>query len=106
MSQRHHARFWDTRRQDPATHQELWIGDCSEDIGIKILRRHKVLVGTTHRIDGDLDKERSYIVSQMKSAGEVSTVIMEPGMGKTTNAVNGDGDRMWTDGKAALIVLK
>ena len=105
VSSRDHARFWDTKRQDRNTHLEIWIGDCSRDIGIKIVHKNHH-VGTTHRIDGNLDAERALIVSEMQGTGRVSTVVMEPGMGPTKDAVNGGGDRMSTDGKVALIVLK
>lgn len=105
VSSRDHARFWDTKRQDKSTHLEIWIGDCSRDIGIKIVHKNHH-VGTTHRIDGNLDAERALIVSEIQQTGRVSTVVMEPGMGLTKDAVNGGGDRMSTDGKVALIVLK
>ena len=47
VSRRDHARFWDTGRRDPVTHLELWIGDASRDVGIEVLRRHHLPVGTT-----------------------------------------------------------
>jgi LssY C-terminus len=106
VARRDHARFWDTGRQDTSTHLEMWVGDSSRDTGIKVLMRGKVPVGTTHRIDGDLDKERRLIVSALQTAGLVSKVIMEPGIGPTTNAHNGGGDRYFTDGQVAIVVLK
>lgn len=106
VSQRDHARFWDASKQDPNTHQEIWLGAASRDIGIKVLRRHKVLVGTTHRIDGHLDTERQLIVTEMQHSGVVKSVFMEPGVGKLTNARTGGGDLIFTDGKLAVIVLK
>jgi hypothetical protein len=106
VGKRDHARFWDAGKQDSGTHLELWIGDCSRDIAIKILFKHKTPRGTTHKIDGHLDVERDLIVSLMKKAGLVSTVIMEPGAGNSGNLYNGTGDRLYTDGKAALIVIK
>ncbi len=106
VGMRDHARFWDTGKQDTGTHRELWIGDCSRDIAIKILYKHHIPRGTTHKIDGHLDVERDLIVSLMKKAGLEQTVIMEPGVGHQTNLFNGTGDRLYTDGKAALIVLK
>ena len=57
-------------------------------------------------IDGDLDAERDNIVTLMRSAGVVAAVVMEPGMGRTTDAVNGGGDHFHTDGQCAVIVLK
>ncbi len=61
--------------------------------------------GTTHRIDGNLDQERTTIVNLLRQAGLVTAVVMEPGMGRTTNAENGGGDRFYTDGRVAVVVL-
>jgi hypothetical protein len=106
VSMRDHARFWDTGKQDPSTHLELWIGAASRDIAIKIVRKHRSLFGTTHKIDGHIDTERNLIVTSMQKVRVVSTVIMEPGVGHVTNMRTGGGDLITTDGKAALIVLK
>jgi LssY-like putative type I secretion system component LssY len=106
VSKRDHARFWDTKRTDPATQLELWIGDASRDVRIEALRRHNIPIGTTHHIDPDLDAERSLILHAMQGAGMVASVVMEPGIGPTSNGRNGSGDRFFTDGKAAVIVLK
>ncbi len=107
VSRRDHARFWDTTRRDQKNGMDLYVGDASRDIAIKILRTKKGLPrGTTHKIDGNLDQERDMIVTLMRKAGVVATVIMEPGMGRATNAVNGGGDSFYTDGKVAVIVLK
>lgn len=106
VGMRDHARFWDTGRKDSATHLEIWIGDCSRDIAIKIIRKHGIPVGTTHKIDGHLDTERNLIVSEMKSKNEVQTVAMEPGIGNASGLKNATGDTLYTDGKVALVVLK
>jgi hypothetical protein len=107
VSSRDHARFWDTARKDPVTHLELWIGDCSRDIAIKILRtKHGLPRGTTHRIDGHLDVERNLIVDDMKNAHLASAVIMEPGIGHVANLHNSTGDQLFTDGQAAVVVLR
>jgi hypothetical protein len=106
VARRDHARFWDTGRKDTATGLEIWIGDAARDIGIEVLRKHGIPVGTTHKIDANVDGERSLIVNDLKGAGSVTAVIMEPGMGAVKNAVNGEGDHFSTDGKAALIILR
>jgi len=103
---RDHARFWDTTRRDAKTGLDLFIGDASRDIAIKVLRTSKgIPKGTTHRIDGNLDQERTTIVNLLRQAGLVTAVVMEPGMGRTTNAENGGGDRFYTDGRFAVVVL-
>ncbi len=107
VAQRDHARFWDTTRRDRTTGLDLFIGDASRDIAIKVLRTATGLPkGTTHKIDGDLDAERTLIVDRLRAAGLVTAVVLEPGMGRTTTAVNGGGDRFTTDGRVAVVVLK
>ncbi len=107
VAQRDHARFWDTTRRDNKTGMDLFVGDASRDIAIKVLRTKRGLPkGTTHKIDGNLDAERDNIVNLIRKTGLVTTVVMEPGMGRTTDGINGGGDRFYTDGKVAVVVLK
>ncbi len=107
VAQRDHSRFWDTTRRDQKNGLDLFAGDASRDIAIKILRTKRGLPrGTTHKIDSNLDAERDNIVALMRKAGLVATVVMEPGMGRTRNGVNGGGDSFYTDGKVAVVVLK
>jgi len=106
VSKRHHARFWDTGRQDAGTHKGLWIGDCSQDTNVEPLRKHGIIVGTTHHIDPNLDRERDYIFGLMKGASLISGLVIEPGMGPTTNGHNAGGDPFSTDGRVDLIILK
>jgi len=106
VGRRDHARFWDTGKSDSATHRELWIGAASRDIGIIVLIRHHLPVGTTHKIDGNLDAERDLVVHDMQRDSLVSTVISEPGVGKTANGVTGGGSHYQTDGKVDVVVLK
>jgi len=106
VSRRDHARFWDTTRRDPKTGLDLYIGDASQDVAVKVLRDKKGLPsGTTHRINGNVDAERNTIVGLLRKAGLVKALVPEPGMGRTTNAVNGGGDRFYTDGRASVVVL-
>jgi hypothetical protein len=106
VARRDHARFWDTKRRDGADGLEVWIGDASRDVGIKVLFRHHVPIGTTHRIDPNLDAERDGIVTALSAAGQVGTVVMEPGSGATTKGRNAGGDTFFTDGRVALVVLR
>ncbi len=105
VAQRDHARFWDTGQRDPGTHLELWIGDCSQDIGIEILRHKGVPVGTTHHINPNLDAERDAIVALMRKGKLLTTTVVEHGVGLTTNGRNGGGDLYTTDGNAVVVVL-
>jgi hypothetical protein len=106
VGMRDHARFWDTGRLDPVTHRELWVGAASRDIGITVLKRHHLPVGTTHRIDGNLDTERNLVVQEMETDKLVAALTTEPGVGKTSNGVTGGGSHYRTDGKVDVAELK
>ncbi len=70
--------------RSPAAGLDLFIGDASRDIAITVLLRTKkgLPKGTTHRINGDLDTERTLIVDLLRKAGLVTAVVMEWGMGR------------------------
>lgn len=110
VTRRDHARLWDTNRIDPRTGETLWIGDAARDIAIEVVRKHGFTygfpIGTTHRIGPNIDAERHGIVSAMREAGVVQVVVMEPGIGPTTDGRNGENNRYSTDGKVAVIVVR
>jgi hypothetical protein len=106
VAQRHHARFWQTGRQDEATHLDLWLGGVSTDIGIEVLHRHHLPAGTTHRIGPDLDAARDLLMTVLVEAGTVDAVVKRPGIGATSDGRNGGGDPFFTDGDVVIMVLK
>jgi hypothetical protein len=106
VAQRHHARFWQTGRQDAATQRDLWLGAVSTDSGIELLHRHHLPVGTTHRIDPNLDAARNLLMVVLVEAGLVDTVVKRPGIGATVDGRNGGGDPFFTDGDVVVMVLK
>ena len=94
---RHHVRFWRLEEPHPGRHdhnhfefwsqklkdwirpsREVWIGACTEDISPFGLRYR---TGTlTHRIDGDADKERDFIISTLRTQKLITrTHTSEPG---------------------------
>jgi hypothetical protein len=105
VAERHHARFWNTGRQDAATQRALWLGAASEDIGIEIVHDGPIPVGTTHRINPDLDLERDTIMVAMVEAGLISALVKRPGIGATDAGRNGEGDPFFTDGDVVVLVL-
>lgn len=62
---RHHIRFWKAENGD------LWVGAGSEDIGIGLAAlTYKI----THKVDGEVDRERDYILSSLQKAGVIRDV--------------------------------
>lgn len=105
VASRMHARFWDTGRHDPATGREAWLGAMSLDTGIKLRRRSHIPVGTTHRIDPDLDAVRDLLMVVLIEAGLVAAVARRPGIGPIADGRNGGGDLFFTDGEVVVVVV-
>jgi len=60
---------------------DLWLGNASRDSRVKVLRRHGIPAGTTHRIDPELDAARACVVTGLRATGVVTAVRMKPGIG-------------------------
>jgi hypothetical protein len=105
VSSRMHARLWETGRQDQATGRAVWLGAASLDIGIELLRLDHIPMGTTHRIDPDVDAVRDLLMVILSEAGLVAAVTRCPGIGPTTDGRNGGGDRFFTDGAVVVMVV-
>jgi hypothetical protein len=105
VASRMHARFWESGRRDVATDRAVWLGALSLDTGIKLLRRDHIPVGTTHRIDPDLDAVRDLLLVILIEAGLVEAVVRRPGIGPTPDGRNGGGDPFFTDGEVVVMVL-
>lgn len=96
VKNRHHSRFWKT---DFVTQEgkHIYIGTTSLDESLKW--------GITHKINPDIDTERSILLNDILSTDMVKKYeirqFVNPELGK-----NFLGDMFFTDGKAAVISLK
>mgnify|MGYP000942105126 CR=1 FL=1 len=97
---RHHLRLWKTPYSVPEG--QVYLGTASFDRGLKW---GGFRLGITHRIDPDLDTERTYISSNLSNAGVISsytkTQLISPMVGR-----NFTGDPFVTDGQTAILVLR
>ncbi len=116
---RHHVRFWATsftngslpdtkqinwygHRPPRPSAQQIWVGAASLDAGLTLIRHNFQI---SHMIDPDTDRERSYIVEQLKQAHVVKhTKIIT--LGQAYRLAN----RVWrgylrTDGKMIVVSL-
>ena len=104
INERLHLRLWLTPlrfRQNP-----VWVGQVSRDIGVRFTTKAWNL--TTHRIDPDVDESRDYVVEDLLQAERVEAAGYLDGVGicDLANARrNLTGDRYFTDGKRAVILL-
>lgn len=104
ISQRNHMRFW----MAPFTYQErqVWIGQISRDIGIKLSTKSPSL--TTHVIDPEVDLAREYLLHSLLAEGFVEKFGFVKGSNAATRtqpASNLTGDPYFSDGLRLVIML-
>lgn len=88
---RHHIRLWSI---DSLKH--TWVGAANKDIGLLATK-------ATHKISPEIDGERDYLVRTLE-AGNCARLVEYRGLpGAVTEAKNGSGQKMHTDGRAAII---
>jgi LssY C-terminus len=91
---RHHVRIW---LLDSVA--GLWVGAATEDVGIIVTKR-------THRISPRVDLERDRIVRDLEAGGCADLVQYVRLPGAVTRARTPEGQRMLSDGRAAIVRLE
>jgi hypothetical protein len=104
ISLRNHLRLW----KAPYTidGQQVWVGQISRDIGIKLTTQSWYL--TTHRISPEVDQDRYYLLQDLVMTGEVPRFGFVRGVGASTIAnprTNLTGDSYLTDGLRLVVFL-
>jgi hypothetical protein len=100
INKRHHLRVWQIA--DGWNGQTVWTAAATHDIGIGFSSK-KTLI---HRIDSEIDKERSKVVNDLLFTGCVDGVDMlnRPQVPRVT--YNATGDHLFTDGRVAVLRLR
>jgi hypothetical protein len=95
---RHHLRIFPTdERYDGQT---VLTSSSTQDIGIAFSRKQKTFI---HVIDQHIDNERSKVINDLMYTGCVSSLDMVERPWVPHNAYNSTGDRLLTDGEAAVM---
>jgi hypothetical protein len=100
FSSRHHIRVFGT--------SETWDGktvltaSSTQDIGIAFSAKQKTFI---HVIDQYLDNERSKVTNDLEFTGCVDSIDLVPRSWVPQDAYNSTGDRLRTDGRAAVLYL-
>lgn len=104
ISQRNHMRFW----LAPFTYrnQQVWVGQISRDIGIKLSSKSPTL--TTHIIDPEVDLAREYALHSLLAQGFVAKFGFATGSMialREQPAYNLTDDPYFSDGMRLVIML-
>jgi hypothetical protein len=104
-SQRHHVRFWRCPEEWllPGGHRADWLAAASYDrrVGVSLFT-----LQVTHRIDGDTDVERDFVVGTVREANPACEVRVVRNFSTGYHARNGGGDRIDTDGDLPFVDLR
>lgn len=98
FSSRHHLRVFPT--DDQYDGQTVMTSSSTQDIGIAFSRRQKTFI---HVIDQHIDNERSKVVNDLMFTGCVESLDMVERPWVPRDAYNSTGDRLLTDGEAAVV---
>ena len=104
IHQRNHLRLW----LAPFTFkgQDVWIGQISRDIGVRMTLSSPILM--THKIDPDVDEARGYLVQDMFASGFLQSFAFVVGGATSTRdspKQNLTGDPYFTDGLRAVMFM-
>jgi hypothetical protein len=105
-AKRHHVRFWQVPRGMylPGGYKVNWVGGATYDdaVGLSLFT-----LQITHRIDGDVDAERNFVVQTLESAKTVEDVQkIEHFFPKYSHHNGINGSKFFTDGSMIIVDLK
>lgn len=80
----------------------VWLGAATRDSGVELSRDTGQV---THRIDADIDAERTLLTADLVAAKVVEAAYEVTGIGPTLDGRNGGGDRYYTDGEIVMARL-
>jgi hypothetical protein len=101
FEKRHHLRIW--RRPVTIEGKPVWVCAATHDIGIEFSQQNRTFI---HLIDGEIDKERAKVVTDLLFTGRVKALALvdRPEVPRTLQ--NATGDNVTTDGRMAVLVLE
>jgi len=101
MSKRHHIRIW--KQPQMWDGQEVWAAAATRDIDFAYLHHGAAM---THRIDGNIDRERDKIAYDLAFTSYVDVLDWEERSSLPSVSRNGTGDLMNTDKRLAVLRLR
>jgi opacity protein-like surface antigen len=100
FSKRHHLRIWTSK--ETWNGEPVWTSSSTHDIGIGFSKKSKTFI---HLIDSNIDNERAKVVNDLIYTGCISGVQLVKRPWLPTDAKNGTGEDLITDGRIAVLQL-
>ena len=97
---RHHLRVW--RAPNTVAGATLWAGAATHDTGFERDQRNN---GITHKIDPDIDLERSYVEKTLTRTGVVSQFTYVTPRDPLREAKTATGGTFYSDGRVLVLRL-
>jgi hypothetical protein len=101
FAKRHHLRIF----HRPASYQgqEVWVCSATHDIGIDFSAENRTFI---HKVDSSIDRERAKVVNDLLLTSQVNSVALVERPAVPKECMNATGDKLITDAKMAVLVLK
>lgn len=100
VATRHHLRLW--KAPFSVEGQTLWAGAATHDIGFERDARNG---GVTHKIDADVDLERSFVAATLSATGMVSALSYLTPFDPLKQARTATGGSFHSDGRVLVLRL-
>ncbi|MCI0664530.1 MAG: LssY C-terminal domain-containing protein, partial [Acidobacteria bacterium] len=101
FAKRHHIRLWKSPQQ--YQEQEVWVAAATHDIGIAV---HRGGTNWIHLIDSKIDRERTKVANDLLFTGQGKGYLLIDRPDAPRESMNATGDKLETDGKMAVVILK
>ena len=100
FAQRHHLRIF--RRPETFAGKPVWVCSSTHDTGIDFSERDRTFI---HKVDGEIDRERAKVVSDLLFTGLVKSVALVERPDVPVKVENATGDSLHTDGSMAVLLF-
>ena len=101
FAKRHHLRIF--HRPEKFQGQEVWVCAATHDIGIDFSPENRTFI---HKIDSKIDQERAKVLFDLLLTEKVKAIALVDRPKVPTSTGNATGDKIETDGKMAVLVLR
>lgn len=100
-AERHHLRVW--KSPETIAGQPLWVGSATHDIGFERDQRNGK---ATHKIDPEIDAERTFLLNSFDAAGAFSAAAYVTPETPLREAKTATGGSFFSDGRIVVMNLK